>query len=212
MGQPDLGLSDDQAPIVNVLSRLSHEIHQLTSKLASASDTSPSSFNHPVGGGKEDDDDCGRPYKRPRLLTHSPQYPSPRPVPRNTLEDQNEGYPSPPPIACLEALLAAYFTRVQPWVPIIQEAAFRRKIAEPRGRQKMSLVLHSMVFAALRFVTQDGKPLDADYVKDKTAKSRTVVVLNAMERLSVENLQALTILAFTEVSVSSLEASEKGDS
>jgi len=65
-----------------------------------------------------------------------------------------------------------------------------------------------MVFAALRFVTQDGKPLDADYVKDKTSKSRTVVVLNAMERLTVENLQALTILAFTEVSISSLDAPE----
>ncbi|KEF53796.1 uncharacterized protein A1O9_10197 [Exophiala aquamarina CBS 119918] len=56
-----------------------------------------------------------------------------------------------------------------------------------------------MVFAALRFVTQDDKPLDAAYVKDETAKSRTVVILNAMERQSVENLQALTILAFTEI-------------
>jgi len=203
-----LDLSDDQAPIVKVLSQLSHEIHQLTSKLASTSDASSGPFNRPIDGEKEDENECGPPYKRPRPLNHSPQYPSSQPVPSNTLEDQNERYPSPPSIACLEALLAAYFTCVQPWVPIIQEAAFRRKIAEPRGRQKMSLVLHSMVFAALRFVTQDGKPLDADYVKDKTSKSRTVVVLNAMERLTVENLQALTILAFTEVSISSLDAPE----
>ncbi|KAK5048259.1 hypothetical protein LTR84_005929 [Exophiala bonariae] len=198
----ELTSSDDESHIANVLSKLSHEIQLLTSTLGSTLGTLPNSSIHLRHAENEEEHNDARPRKRARRLDENTQ-----PVPSETVlmsrekfQYGEEKYPTPPSIACLNDLLAVYFTYMQPWLPIVHEAAFRRKISTPEGQQQMSLVLHAMVFAALRFVkTEDGQSLDATYVRAETTKSRNIVRLGAMEELSVENLQALAILAFTEI-------------
>jgi hypothetical protein len=56
------------------------------------------------------------------------------------------------------------------------------------------------VVAGLRFVDSDIK-LDAKDITQLTQTSREWVILNAINGLSVENLQALTIIAFDDVSL-----------
>lgn len=61
------------------------------------------------------------------------------------------------------------------------------------------IVIHAIVVAAIRFAHPETHGLSATDVESQTRKSRSIVVLNAMDSLSVENLQALIIIAFDDV-------------
>lgn len=62
-------------------------------------------------------------------------------------------------------------------------------------------MFHAIQVAALRFITdKDGGQLSPDFVRREVKRSRDHVILTAMGGLSVENLQALTIVAFVDVS------------
>lgn len=100
----------------------------------------------------------------------------------------------------LETLLDTYFQNVQPWLPNVHQASFRRKISMPNGIEDNALVLHGMLVAALRFVDPavHGQPLDC--VRVAVAQSRNKVLLTSMTDLSVDRLQSLTMIAFTHVS------------
>jgi hypothetical protein len=65
----------------------------------------------------------------------------------------------------------------------------------------MVIVLHAMVVASTRFVNADSYGLADEEVLSMVQRSRSTVVLNAMDDLSVENLQALVIVAFDDVSL-----------
>jgi hypothetical protein len=56
-----------------------------------------------------------------------------------------------------------------------------------------------MSVAALRFVRYQGELLPRQYVASETMRSERLAVLAAMSDSSVESLQALIILAYTEV-------------
>lgn len=104
-----------------------------------------------------------------------------------------------PPADVLEETINVYFEFVQPWIPIIHETQFRRRIHNPEELPHLVVVLHAMVTAAIRFV-DPSVAMSADEVEKVTRQSRNFVTLTAMEKLSVENLQALIILAFNDVS------------
>lgn len=105
----------------------------------------------------------------------------------------------------LEGLLQAYFSHVQPWIPMIHEATFRSRLQTPDGRQSFAAVLQAINVAALRYVkTSTHEPLSKTHVAAETKKSRRHVILHAMDSMSVENLQALIIIAYTDVSSDSV--------
>ena len=56
-----------------------------------------------------------------------------------------------------------------------------------------------MVVAAIRFARPEAHGLSAADIESRTTRSRSIVVLTAMDSLSVENLQALIIIAFNDV-------------
>lgn len=100
----------------------------------------------------------------------------------------------------LDGLLHAYFSHVQPWIPMVHEATFRERIQTAHGRQSQAVILQAMIVAALRYVrTSTDDPLPRSYVAAETEQSRRHVILHAMDFLSMENLQALIIIAHTDV-------------
>lgn len=102
----------------------------------------------------------------------------------------NESAPSLPQADVLELILRAYFTHVHPWIPMIHQGRFLERLADETQRDQLVIILHSMVLAASKFI-----PDAATYVRTRT---RNWVICSAMDSLSLENLQALIILAFND--------------
>ena len=79
---------------------------------------------------------------------------------------------------------------------MIHQHRFRERLSDHR----LNLLLHAMIFAASKFLISKEIPEEAIYNAPWTCEhSRAWIVSIAMEGLSVENLQALTIVAFTDV-------------
>lgn len=96
-------------------------------------------------------------------------------------------------------LVEFYFANIHHWIPILHVRKFREQIQSDKGRQKAIYILHAIVALCSRF-SDDGR-LGSDVEKAKLAeKSRQKVILSSMESFSVENLQALVIIAFGTVS------------
>ncbi|CAK7207665.1 hypothetical protein SEUCBS139899_010476 [Sporothrix eucalyptigena] len=110
--------------------------------------------------------------------------------------------PGLPPAETLQAVVNAYFVAVQPWIPVLHETQFRRRMHDAEQRPRLTFVLHAMIVAAARYVQAEDLPdgsggLDALLLLAQ--RSRGHVLLVAMDRLSVESLQALIILAFHDI-------------
>ena len=101
----------------------------------------------------------------------------------------------------MEEIVSVYFFLIQPWIPVLHETQFRRRINDAAELPKLVVVLHAILVAAIRFVDGVEHRLSIADIDRHVQKSRNIVVLTAMEDLSVENLQALVIIAFTDVCI-----------
>ncbi|KAI1067849.1 hypothetical protein LB507_010537 [Fusarium sp. FIESC RH6] len=104
-----------------------------------------------------------------------------------------------PPRELLEEVIDAYFILVQPWIPILHETRFRSRFYNREQLPCLTVLLHAIVFAAIRFVDADGEKLSEKETESWISKSRSIVLLSGMDSMSVENLQALSIIAFTDM-------------
>lgn len=125
-------------------------------------------------------------------------------LPLEDLLDASSCLPAPD---LLENTVDAYFNKIQPWIPILHETRFRSRMLDPDQRPHLIVIIHAMVVAAIRFARHEAHGLSAADVEAKVKRSRSIVVLNAMDSLSVENLQALIIIAFDDVSLPRLQDS-----
>lgn len=107
-----------------------------------------------------------------------------------------------PPPGPLEAIIDAYFNVIQPWIPIVHETYFRRRLDDDEQRPQLIVLLHAMVVAAARFADDTNESITAREIEAWTSRSRRMVKLAAMEGLSVENLQSLIIIVYHDVSAS----------
>ncbi len=105
-----------------------------------------------------------------------------------------------PPAALLEDIVTVYFAVIQPWIPILHETRFRTRMRDPEQLPPLFVVIHGMIVSALRFAHPEGHALSAEELDAMIKRSRSIVVLNAMDSLTVENLQALIMIAFSDVS------------
>ena len=108
--------------------------------------------------------------------------------------------PSLPEDEILNQVLRLYFSHVHPWIPVLHEHRFRRRLTENSEKAKLNLVLHSMTFVALRYIDEEGlariltrSPGEAEIIRDW-------IISQAMKEMSVENLQVLVMIAFDDVS------------
>lgn len=100
----------------------------------------------------------------------------------------------------VNAVLDAYFSVVHPFIPIIHEMLFRSRLRDPNERPKLVVVLHAMMVCALRYVANERLAVEwLERDPDALQRSREFVVLSGMDGLSVENLQALVIMAFVHI-------------
>ena len=116
------------------------------------------------------------------------------------LEGLEAETPFLPPPAFLEEIISVYFNYIQPWIPILHETEFRRRVHNKDELPSLVVILHAMVVVAARFVDQEKQPGLAGDLDHLCSRARNAVLLTAMDRLSVENLQALIIIAFDDVS------------
>lgn len=117
-------------------------------------------------------------------------------VPLEDILEDSSGLPAP---ELMEGIVTAYFDNIQPWIPILHETRFRARIHDSEQRPRLVIILHAIVVAAIRLARPEVHGLSVIDVEAQTRKSRSIVVLNAMDNLSVENLQALIIIAFDDV-------------
>ena len=115
------------------------------------------------------------------------------------LKDMLNASSSLPPPELLGNIVNAYFTNIHPWIPILHETRFRARMLDPDQRPLLIVIIHAMVVAAIRFARPEAHGLSAADIEPRTTRSRSIVVLTAMDSLSVENLQALIIIAFNDV-------------
>ncbi|EGU88111.1 hypothetical protein FOXB_01373 [Fusarium oxysporum f. sp. conglutinans Fo5176] len=104
----------------------------------------------------------------------------------------------------LDKLLEAHFDNIQPWIPMVIMRGFHERIQRDT-EQQMTIVLEAMMIASLRYVEINDKPLDDTFISSETSRLRTSVMMGAMEGLRTENLQALIMIAFTEIGNGNLE-------
>ncbi|KAH6891519.1 fungal-specific transcription factor domain-containing protein [Thelonectria olida] len=115
------------------------------------------------------------------------------------LEDLSDPSSTLPPPELLEDIVCSYFDNIQPWIPILHETRFRARINDSEQRPSLVVILHAIVVAALRFIQPEAHGLVSHNLEALAKKSRSVVILTAMDGLSVENLQALIIIAFDDI-------------
>ncbi|RKK25578.1 hypothetical protein BFJ66_g7454 [Fusarium oxysporum f. sp. cepae] len=104
----------------------------------------------------------------------------------------------------LDKLLEAHFDNIQPWIPMVIMRGFHERVQRDT-EQRMTIVLEAMMIASLRYVEINDKPLDDTFISSETSRLRTSVMMGAMEGLRTENLQALIMIAFTEIGNGNLE-------
>lgn len=104
--------------------------------------------------------------------------------------------PTLPRGPALEAMIRTYFTHIHPWIPMIQEKRFRDRLSDPHDRPKLDLILYAMLVSTASFC-EDLQ----DYETRQIEQSRAWIVSSGIGAFSVEALQALTIVAFIDVSL-----------
>jgi hypothetical protein len=104
-----------------------------------------------------------------------------------------EESPILPSLDLLEFIISAYFVHTHPCIPMIHQARFRQRLGDPNNSTTLKVILHAMVVSSSKFVP------DASISPDFIQSSRKWIVSTAMEVVSLEGLQALIILAFTDV-------------
>ncbi|KAK1624043.1 hypothetical protein BDP81DRAFT_398997 [Colletotrichum phormii] len=197
--------------VVGILSLLARELHKLNSKTKAGSQagTPEGVAEHPVfspttsSSSRRNTIDgieiVSHPHNQPRKRRRVDSCGNPNidlAFPLEDLENITTSLPSP---ELLEDIINIHFNIIQPWIPILHETQFRRRVHDPEQLPRLVVVLHAMVVAALRFVDNSEIRLSALEVERRTSRSRNIVILNAMDHLSVENLQALVILAFNDI-------------
>lgn len=98
----------------------------------------------------------------------------------------------------LDHILDAYFRQVHPWMPMIHEARFRRRLREHGDETKLLPLLQAIVLISYRHVSRKDI---AESVHSMLGGQdmRDWIVAKATKSLSVENLQALIIVCFHDV-------------
>lgn len=117
------------------------------------------------------------------------------------LEDLVDASSNLPPAELLEDIVNVYFTKIQPWIPVLHETLFRARMHDADQLPALVVIIHAMVVAAIRFAQPETHGLSFQDIECWAKRSRSIVVLTAMDSLSVENLQALIIIAFDDVRV-----------
>ncbi|KAL4819351.1 fungal-specific transcription factor domain-containing protein [Aspergillus spinulosporus] len=98
----------------------------------------------------------------------------------------------------LGRLVEFYFDNIHHWIPILHVRRFRHHIQSHEGRTKAKYILYAIIAVCIRFA-DDPRLQDEDRRARVAESCRQKVLLCSMESFSVQNLQALVIIAFDTI-------------
>ncbi|KAF5007143.1 hypothetical protein FDECE_6529 [Fusarium decemcellulare] len=179
--------ADIPSPLEKVLSTLAGELQKLNQNIT------------PTSSRSDQSQDAHGSRKRRRA-----ERPQAEELLNDTPEDLPSSFDGDGIYDILDDLLDAYFSHIQPWIPMINMRDFRAR-ARRDNDHTLKVVLQAMAVACLRYVERDGELLPTDYVRTETRRLRRLVLLDALDGLTVENLQALTMIAFTDIGDGNLD-------
>jgi hypothetical protein len=190
--------SADSSQIIGVFSSLIQELRGLVSN---AGDTLPLQHATPGAASLSSPNDV---HHQPRKRRRVDSCGNPNIELASQLGELGSTTSQLPPPELLEEVINAYFILVQPWIPILHETRFRSRFYNHEQLPCLTVLLHAIVVAAIRFVDTDSEKLSEKETETWISKSRSIVLLSGMDGMSVENLQALSIIAFTDVGTPTL--------
>ncbi|CAJ0548205.1 Ff.00g049590.m01.CDS01 [Fusarium sp. VM40] len=198
----DPGSSSESSQIISAFSGLIQELRGLVSSTArtlpqQVAQSTPSQAQHTPGAVSlsSPNDVQQQPRKRRRVDSCG----NPNIELASQLGELGSTSSQLPPPELLEEAINAYFIVVQPWIPILHETRFRSRFYNHEQLPCLTVLLHAIVVAAIRFVEPSGQKLSEKDIETWTSRSRSIVLLSAMDGMSVENLQGLSIIAFTDM-------------
>lgn len=103
-----------------------------------------------------------------------------------------------PPNDLMDDLVEIYFANIHPWIPILHVRNFRQEMNDSMNRPRLKIIFHAIVSICVRFCT-DSRLNDPELRARCAMRSRQTVILESMENFSVQNLQAMVIIAFDTV-------------
>ncbi|GFG23199.1 uncharacterized transcriptional regulatory protein C1683.13c [Aspergillus udagawae] len=121
-----------------------------------------------------------------------------RPTPPGHSSSAHLGAPGLPSREVMNDLVEFYFANVHHWIPILHVRKFREQIQTTEGWDKAIHILHAIVATCIRF-SHHRDAGTTEVRREVAVASRQKVILNSMESFSVENLQALVIIAFDTI-------------
>lgn len=98
----------------------------------------------------------------------------------------------------MNELVDFYHVNIHPWIPILHLGKFRERMQLVEERPRITCILHAIIAVCIRFCRNEYLP-DEETKSQLAEKSRQRVILDSTETFSVENLQALVIIAFETV-------------
>ncbi|KAN0110702.1 Fungal specific transcription factor domain containing protein [Hyaloscypha variabilis] len=113
--------------------------------------------------------------------------------------DDNETSSSLPSHEILNVTIDAYFSSTHHWIPFLHPFRFRRDMEDPHKRPRLELILHAIVYASMHRLDLDMVNIKQTEVERQVELSRNTVILNALDSLTIENVQALVIVAFMAI-------------
>ncbi|KAM0236638.1 hypothetical protein ACHAP5_009274 [Fusarium lateritium] len=196
------GPSSESSQIIGAFSSLIQELRGLVSSTGGtlplqAAQTTPSQGQNTTPGAVSlsSPNDVQQPRKRRRVDSCG----NPNIELASQLGELGSTTSQLPPPELLEEVINAYFILVQPWIPILHETRFRSRFYNHEQLPCLTVLLHAIVVAAIRFVEPGNQKFSEKDIETWISRSRSVVLLSAMDGMSVENLQALSIIAFTDM-------------
>lgn len=126
---------------------------------------------------------------------------------RHHQSEQQPSRPSPklgdsdelPPDEVLFSLVEIYFRLIHPWIPMLHVRNFRQRMRDPSQRSQITTICHAIVSICARFSDDPCLGSDSEARTQRAKRSRDAVILQSMQSFSVENLQALIIVAFDTI-------------
>lgn len=103
--------------------------------------------------------------------------------------------PVMPPRHVLTRLVDLYFLRLHPWIPVLHVRTFREEMKDPAKHSKLASIFYAIVSVCARF-SIDPHFTNHEDLKGLCKRCRHTVILRSMETATVQNLQALVIVAF----------------
>ncbi|KAH7469479.1 hypothetical protein FOMA001_g13938 [Fusarium oxysporum f. sp. matthiolae] len=107
--------------------------------------------------------------------------------------------PTLPDNVILDQVVDAYFRQIHPWIPMIHEGRFRKRLQDHGDNTNLLPLLQAMILSASHHVPRRDVAEIAQSLIGDQEDVRDWVVAKATKCLSVENLQALIIICFRDI-------------